>query len=77
MRFYRCIQRSYNISPIKLRQLPLRSTIKTMVIWWPTKQIKIPKKVGTFLEKCSWWSPVLIKPQGNIAEAGHRYWHFP
>ena len=39
-----------------------------MIIWWLTKQIKISEKVGTFLENYPWWSPVLIKSQGNIAE---------
>ena len=68
MRFHRCSRRSYNVSPITLRQLPLRSPIKTMIIWWLTKQIKNSEKVGTFLESYPWWSPVLIKSQGNIAE---------
>ena len=77
MRFYRCSQRSYSISPIILRQLPLRSPVKIMIIWWLTKQIKIPKKVGTFLKKYPLWSPVLLKSQSNINEAGHRRWHFP
>ena len=77
MRFYWCSHSSYNISPITLRQLPLHSPIKTMIIWRLNEQIKNPKKVGTFLEKYPWWNLVLTKPQGNITEAGHQYFHFP
>ena len=43
--------------------------MKTIIIWL-TRQIKVPKKDGTFLGKHPWWSPVLIKSQGNITEAG-------
>ena len=51
--------------------LPSRGPIKTMIICWLTKQIKIVKKVGIFFGKYPWWSPVLIKSQVNIIEAGH------
>ena len=34
--------------------IALRNLIKTMIIWWLAKQINIPKKVGTFLEKYPW-----------------------
>ena len=70
MRFYQCSQRSQSISPITLRQLSLRSPTKTI---WLTRQIKIPKKVRTFFGKYPWWSPVLIKSQGNITQAGLRW----
>ena len=50
------------------------SLMKTII--WFTKQTKIPKKFGTFLEKYPWWSPVLKKSHGNITEAGHRHCHF-
>ena len=69
------VLRSYSISPFTLRWLPLLSSIKTIIIWLIT-QIKMPKKVGTFLGKYPWWSPVLIKSQGNITEAGPEHWHF-
>ena len=72
MRFYYGSQRSCSISPITLRQIPLRSSMKIIIIWL-TRQIKVPKKVGTFLGKHPWWSPVLIKSQGNITEAGPRH----
>ena len=57
--------------------LPLRSLIKTIIICRLAKQINIPKKLGTFLEKYLWQSSVLINPYGNITETGDRYWHFP
>ena len=34
--------------------ISLAELIKTMIIWWLVKQINIPKKVGTFLEKYPW-----------------------
>ena len=46
-------------------------------IYLVTKQIKTPKKVGIFLEKYPWWSPVLISSQDSIIDAGHRHWHIP
>ena len=77
MRFHRCSWLSYSVSPSTLLQLPLRDPTKTMIIWCLTKQIKTPKKVGIFLEKYPWWSPVLINSQDSIIDAGHRNWHFP
>ena len=74
IRFYQCSQQSYIISPIALTQLPL-SPIKTIIIWL-TRQTKTPKKVGTFLGKYPWWSPVLIKSQSMITEAGLQNWYF-
>ena len=38
MRFYHCSQNSCSISPITLRQLPLRSPTKTII--WHSKQVK-------------------------------------
>ena len=56
-------------------KVALRSPIKTIIIWL-TNQIAIPKKLGVFLKKYPWWSPVLIKLQGNITEAEHRHEYF-
>ena len=39
MRFSQCSQKSWSISPITMRQLPLRSSAKTVIIWH-SKQIK-------------------------------------
>ena len=75
LRLYHCSQRIYSISRITPRQCPLRSPIKTIIIWL-TKQIMIQKKIGTFLGKYPWWSPVLTKSQGHITEAGLRHWNF-
>ena len=59
MTIYQWFQHSYSISPITLRHLPWRSSIKPIIIWL-TKQIKIPKIVGTFLGKFPWWSLVFM-----------------
>ena len=44
-------------------------------------EIAWPKKVGTFLRKYQWWSPVLIKLQGNVSRTEPRrrlsLWGFP
>ena len=75
MTIYQWFQHSYSISPITLRHLPWRSSIKPIIIWL-TKQIKIPKIVGTFLGKFPWWSLVFMNSQGNITEASLQHWHF-
>ena len=58
-----------------LRQLPWRISIKTIIIRL-TKQIKIPKKVDTFLGKFPWWSIVFINSKCNITEVGLQHWQF-
>ena len=78
MRFYHCSQNSCSISPIPLRQFPLRSPTKTIIIWH-SKQIKTlynqwfelfcetacPKKIWIFMRKCQPQSLVYIKSWGN------------
>ena len=36
-------------------------------------EVAVPKKIGTFLRKYLWCSPMLIKSQGNAIKAGIRH----
>ena len=79
MTFSQCSQKSWSISPITMRQLPLRSSAKTVIIWH-SNQIKTlynqwfrpvlwnslsEKKNGIFIGKCQRWSPVYVKSWGT------------
>ena len=71
-------------------RLPLWSPTKIIITWF-TKQIKTlyltvaqtcfmkllsRKRIETFLGKCPWCSPISIKSQSNVIEAGLWHWHF-